>query len=105
MYVSLVKKVTWDEFKSALAENGLLTEMVRVCAENFVYLVDVFGDGRPKSICLARDSCWTWLIDHANRSHSEVARMWGRDHTTILNAVKRHRLRLKAKACLAPGLD
>jgi chromosomal replication initiation ATPase DnaA len=84
----------------ALAARGLLELLERVCARRGVTPLELCGHGRTRSVAAARQELW-WLIRrHPERSYSffEIARLFGRDHTTVLHGVAAHQRRFAASA-------
>jgi chromosomal replication initiation ATPase DnaA len=84
----------------ALAARGLLELLDRVCAQRGVTRSELCGDARTQSVAAARQELW-WLIrHHPDRSYSfvEIARFFGRDHTTVLHGVAAYERRCAASA-------
>lgn len=67
-----------------------------ICARRGVVLDELCGDSRACSVSRARQELW-WRIRHHPERHyscSEVARLFGRDPTTVLAGIEAHRRRI-----------
>jgi chromosomal replication initiation ATPase DnaA len=76
-----------------------LLELAReVCARRGVLLRDLCGDARSRSVSRARQELWWRIRHHPERhySYSEIARLFDRDHTTVLAGIEAHRRRIAA---------
>ena len=77
--------------------------------------MEICGRVRTARICDARHSVWFLLTRLGGVSQSEIARMYGRDHTTVMSGVRRiegwcaidvtHRRRLRQAAVYANLLE
>ena len=47
------------------------------------------GRGRTGAVAAARAAVWCWLRARG-WSYPEIGAAWGRDHTTIMSAVRKH---------------
>ena len=67
-----------------------------VCEHFSVSLADLHGTGRKKTIVQARQVAMYLCRARLNHSYSEIAEAFGgRDHTTVMSAVKRTRERME----------
>lgn len=77
---------TWDEFR-ARTPAELFGQYTRACAEHGVSLHEAFGTGRMRAIVAARHACWV-IVRARGWSYPEIANAWGRDHSTVLIAIR-----------------
>jgi chromosomal replication initiation ATPase DnaA len=91
----------------ALCERDLDGIAAEVAAQRGVPLHDLCGRGRTRSVARARQEVWWRIRHHPERylSLPEIARLFGRDHTTILAGIEAHSRRLAAATGLhqVPG--
>ncbi len=83
---------------AALSVRGLLHLADRVCVLRGVTRDELCGRARTRAVAAARQELW-WLIrNHPERSYSfpEIARIVGRDHTTVLHGIAAHQRRHQA---------
>ena len=75
--------------------DGIATD---VAARRGVPLQELCGRGRSRSIARARHEVWWRIRHHPERylSLPEIARLFGRDHTTIMAGIEAHAQRLAA---------
>ena len=73
----------------ALALTALLDE---ICRRRGVLAHAVCGRSRMLSVCRARQELWWRIRNHPERHYSylEIARLFRRDHTTVLHGVVTH---------------
>jgi chromosomal replication initiation ATPase DnaA len=64
--------------------------IAQVCDRHGVAVDEVMGRSRYKRICLARKEAYAMLREE-KLSFPTIARMFGRDHTTVVDGVQRHR--------------
>ena len=77
---------------SELRHRGLFELLVSVCEQRGVMLEELCGPGRARSVALARHELW-WRIralPDRHYSYPEIARMFGRDSTTVVHGVAAH---------------
>ena len=74
----------------ALATRDLLNVVDDVGRARHVTRDEICGGVRTKAIVAARHEVWWRLRHHPELSFSyqEIARLFGRDHTTVLSAVR-----------------
>jgi chromosomal replication initiation ATPase DnaA len=77
---------------SALAMRGLLELVDAVCAHRGVTRDELCGRSRTRAVAAARHELWWLMRHHPDRcySYSEIARIVGRDHATVLHGVAIH---------------
>jgi len=75
-----------------LGARDLLALVVDVCRTRGVKLDDLCGRARSRSVSRARQEVWWRLRTDPERYFSlpEIARLFGRDHTTVLAGVAAH---------------
>lgn len=90
-----MKRVTPKHIIAALATRGLLDIVDDVCGRRGVTRVELCGHGRSRAVVRARHELWWRIREHPERSYSlpEIARWFGRDHTTVLSGINAHRRR------------
>lgn len=77
---------------AALDAHALTPLLDDLCRHRGVLPADVCGRRRTLSVTRARHELW-WLIrNHPQRAYSylEIARLFGRDHTTVIHGVAAH---------------
>jgi chromosomal replication initiation ATPase DnaA len=81
----------------ALDVRDLLELTRQVCARRGVALDDLCGRLRSHSVSRARQEVWWLLRHHPERNYSlgDIARLFRRDHSTILAGVRAHGRRLE----------
>lgn len=77
------------ELLEYLRETGLDRELQEVCRRHRVTMREVFFATHSKAAMIARLDMWHWLIEVRFKSHSEVARMFAREPTTVTKAMRR----------------
>jgi len=85
----------------ALRARDLLELVEDICRTRGVVLHELCGRTRSRSVSRARHETWWCIRRHPERHYSvlEIARLFGRDHTTVSAGIDAHRRRLD----LAPG--
>lgn len=73
---------------STLASRGLLGLVDHVAEAHHVTRGDVLGRGRTKRVAQARHAVMRALRD-MGMSYPEIGRLLGRDHTTVLAALRK----------------
>ena len=84
-----------DAIVAALSVRGLLDLVDTVCAARGVTRRELCGHTRTRAVAAARQELW-WLIrNHPERRYSfpEIARIVGRDRTTVAHGVANHQRR------------
>lgn len=80
---------------AALSVRGLLDIVDSICASRGVTREELCGRTRSHAVCSARQELW-WLIrNHPERRYSsqEIARIVGRDRSTVLYGIAAHQRR------------
>lgn len=85
----------WKEFRQYLHECGMLEELEAICRRRFQSLREVHGRAKGPGVIQARAECFVWMIEETGRGIAETARIWGRDHGTVMVAIRRHRERAR----------
>ncbi len=77
---------------AALGTRGLLDIVDAVCDQRGVTRDELCGRGRSHAVAAARHELWWLMRHHPDRcySYSEIARIVGRDHATVLHGVVTH---------------
>jgi len=80
----------------ALGVRDLLELVEDVCRVRGVPLHDLCGRARSRSVAWARQEAWWRVHRHPERHYSlvEIARLFGRDHTTVRAGIDAHQRRL-----------
>jgi chromosomal replication initiation ATPase DnaA len=78
-----------------LRARDLLPLVDDVCKRRGVTLDEVCGRARSKAIARARQEVWWRIRHHPEREYSypEIARLFARDHTTIMAGIGAHERR------------
>ena len=64
--------------------------IAQVCDRHGVAVEEVLGRSRYKRVCLARKEAYV-MLRQERLSYLTIARMFGRDHTTVVDGVQRYR--------------
>jgi chromosomal replication initiation ATPase DnaA len=64
--------------------------IAQVCDHHGVAVEEVMGRSRFKRICTARKEAYAMLREE-RLSYPTIGRMFGRDHTTVVDGVQRYR--------------
>ena len=72
----------------ALDERNLLGYLDEVCRAHHVTRIEVCSIDRSRSIVTARHELW-WRLRQLKLSYVEIARLFGRNHTSVLHGVTR----------------
>lgn len=67
-----------------------LMRIRNICERHGVAFSDVMGRSRFKNVCAARKEAYTMLRD-AGMHYDAIAKIFGRDHTTVVDGVERYR--------------
>jgi chromosomal replication initiation ATPase DnaA len=86
---------TADATIALLATRGLLPLVDEICARRGVTRQELCSNDRSRSVVFARHELWCCIYEHPERNYSfpEIARLFGRDHSTVLHGVAAHRRR------------
>lgn len=89
-----------DSVLETLRVRDLLDLVAHVAARRGVPLDQLCGLDRTQSVSRARQETWWLLRHHPDRSYSfeEIARIFGRHHTTVMAGVAAHARRLERVA-------
>lgn len=81
-----------------LRVRDLLELVAQVGAHRGVTLDELCGRGRTQSVSRARQEIWWRLRHHPERCYSlvDIARIFGRHHTSVMVGIEAHRRRLDA---------
>jgi chromosomal replication initiation ATPase DnaA len=60
-----------------------------ICERRGVSVAEVMGRSRYKNVCSARKEVYAMLRDES-LSYPVIGRMFGRDHTTVVDGVRRY---------------
>jgi chromosomal replication initiation ATPase DnaA len=79
-----------------LRVRDLLVLVDEVCKRRGVTRNEVCGRTRSRAVSYARQEIWWRIRHHPERvySYPEIARLFARDHTTILAGISAHQRRL-----------
>lgn len=83
---------------AALRARNLLRLLDEICDRRGVLVDEVCGRGKSLSVARARQELWWCIRNHQDRSYSyvEIARLFGRDHTTVHHGIRAHQKRTGA---------
>ena len=79
-----------EKIVAGLKEVGLFAIVETVCRRHHVLPIEVCGRGRTKNVAKARHAVW-WELRHrpeSSFSYPELARLFDRDHSTIISAMR-----------------
>ncbi len=79
-----------------LRERDMLDLVREVCAAHHVTLGQVCGRARHMSIAQARHAVWTIVRIRFGLSYPEIGELFGVDHTTVMQGVRKARPRVDA---------
>ena len=87
-----------DVIVDSLRVRDLLTLVGEVCKRRGVTLYEVCGRTRSQAVSCARQEVWWRIRHHPERHYSypEIARLFVRDHTTIIAGIDAHARRASA---------
>jgi putative intracellular protease/amidase len=88
-----------------LADQMAARLLQTVAAEHGVTVADLAGRSREAALTAARHAAMAALVDAGVSSVQAGRLLGGRDHTTVLSGVKRHRQRVAAAAAAAKPCD
>lgn len=72
---------------------------MEVCQKHGIALVDLIGERRDRLSAKARHEAFYRMRHETTMSLPSIGRrMGGRDHTTVMNGIKRHEMRMKEEA-------
>jgi chromosomal replication initiation ATPase DnaA len=79
----------------AVRAHNLTALLHEVCQQRGVQLYEICGRARTLGVTLARHELWWRIRHHPERHYSyvEIARLFQRAHTTILQGVRAHQNR------------
>lgn len=73
--------------KRCLRDRHLYDLVATVCREHSVSVAAVLAADRHAAVSRARKHCW-WLLRERGLSYPDIARLFGRHHTTVIAALK-----------------
>jgi chromosomal replication initiation ATPase DnaA len=80
-----------DQLIAELEERDLLTLAKQFAKAHSVTLEEMLGADRCRPAAAARHEFWTHLYDQGHWSYPRIGVLFGRDHSTIMQAVKQCR--------------
>ena len=80
--------VSTEKIVAGLKDIGLYPLVDTVCRRFFLRVPDVCGRSRTKNIVKARHAVWWELRHRCSFSYVELSRIFDRDHTTIVHAMR-----------------
>lgn len=92
-----------EQLIESLRDRDLLELVEDVRTRRGVPLHDLCGRTRTQSVSRARQEVWWRLRHHPDRFYSvlEIARLFGRDHATVIAGIEAHRRRLETTTTAA----
>jgi chromosomal replication initiation ATPase DnaA len=87
--------MTTKQIIAQLQVRGLLELLDDVCVRRGVTRIELCGHQRSQAVVAARHELWWLMREHPERyySYPEIARLFGKDHTTVWQGVAAHRRR------------
>lgn len=82
---------SYKRFLAYATESGLEPEIRAICRRHAVTPRDIYLDVRGPTVYAARLEVWWWLASAYRKSMSEIGRMFDREATSVLYAVRRLR--------------
>jgi chromosomal replication initiation ATPase DnaA len=85
-----------SDLVDGLHVRDLLELVAEVCKHRGVTLDEVCGRTRSRAVSYARQEVWWRLRHHPDRyySYPEIARLFARDHATIIAGISAHERRV-----------
>lgn len=80
---------SYQRFHAYIVEVHLESEMRDICIRHRVSIHDIYLDERGPSTHAARLEVWWWLVSVIQKSPREVGRIFHRDGSSILYALRR----------------
>ena len=74
-----------------LKARGLYLLVERIAIKHYVTVAAICSPRRTADICKARRAVWRELRATTNMSTTELGRLFGRDHTTVIHALAKTR--------------
>jgi chromosomal replication initiator protein len=68
---------------------GIFDEVVRLIRPRGVSVEDLISRDRHKNVSAARHEIMYWIRTKLKWSYPEIGRLFGRDHTTVLDACRK----------------
>ncbi len=101
--LELAKKVlaTHDD-----ATHITISEIQKICARHFeISVSDLKSKSRTKPLVVARQSAMFMIKKHLDKSLVEIGRAFGKDHTTVINSLRRIESQLGKDSDLKKDID
>lgn len=83
-----------EEVRENLRRAKALSMVQRLCAARMVAFERVCGRDRHKSVTRARHEIWSLLRSSTEMSYPEIGALFGVDHTSVMDAIKKREARL-----------
>jgi chromosomal replication initiation ATPase DnaA len=80
--------------RERLEAAGVLETCERICA-GYGSTLEVCEASRQKTKTLARHHCWMVIRHTLDLSLPEIGQLWGRDHTTVLQGIRKAEAQLE----------
>lgn len=87
---------SYARFIEYVRECGLETEMRIICLRHSVTPRDIYLDTQGYTVYAARIEVWWWLSSYYRKSTTEIGRMFDREGTSIVHALRKLRERATA---------
>lgn len=78
------------QVRDALRQRGVLEEVEKLIAGNAVTLEEVTGTTKMWHVARLRRKVWWVLYTKYKMSYPAIAEVFGKNHTTIMDGVKKH---------------
>ena len=91
----------WDTFLETVKEIGAFEAFSKICQEHSVTLAAVFSPRRTTAVVQARWELWI-LLRKRGLSYTEIGSLFCRNHTTVVEAIRRAEERKGTRARRTP---
>ena len=88
--LEIVRGASFNDVAEALEERGLLEEVAAIVRAHYVTMYEACSPKRTKKIVEARHAAWKLLRDKGF-SYPEIGSLWGVNHTSVMEALKKKR--------------
>lgn len=92
-----------QKLKDNLVERDLWLPLVKIAKAHRVSIDEVLGPSRQSFVVRARHACMVHLSEREGFSSTTIGHLLGRDHSTVLYALKRARESAKAQGANVSG--
>jgi chromosomal replication initiator protein len=83
-----MKQKSVEQMEKDLRRRGLWSAVEEVAAQHFLLPEEILGRTKTATVCKARAILWSRLKEQTQFSYPEMGMLFGRDHSTVMMAVK-----------------